>query len=300
MHKKGYEWDFSEMLIELPGRDSIQRIEGILNNEIGKLNLNVRVGKEKISESETVCNVFILGLHTHKIRLIGKEKEKIISQKLPRIAIIIDDIGYDRELALLFMDLGLPMSFSVLPMAPHTLDIANEAGKRGCELLLHLPMEPRNYPELDPGPGSLLTTMGEDEIIKLVNGHIGRVPGIKGVNNHMGSYFTERYDKMKIVLKEVKRHHLFYVDSRTTRRTVAFDLAKEMGIPGAKKNVFIDNELSLKSLRYQMERMMGIARYSGSAVGIGHPHRETLKILREYMGQLKNDFEVVPVSELVS
>ena len=116
----------------------------------------------------------------------------------------------------------------------------------------------------------------------------------------MGSYFTERYDKMTLVLSELKKRNLFYIDSRTTSRTVAFELAKKMGVPVAKKSVFLDNDLSLKAIKVQMERLLGIARYSGTAVGIGHPHKETLRVLNEYLDQLKSDFRVVPVSELVN
>ena len=115
----------------------------------------------------------------------------------------------------------------------------------------------------------------------------------------MGSSFSERYDKMKIVLREIKKHDLFYVDSRTTNRTVAFKLAREMGIPAAEKSLFLDNDLSDEAIRYQLERLMGMARYSGEAVGIGHPHKEMLEILYEYLDKLKTDFRVVPVSELV-
>jgi polysaccharide deacetylase 2 family uncharacterized protein YibQ len=219
---------------------------------------------------------------------------------LPKIAIIIDDIGYDTDLAVSFMDYDLPLSLSVLPLAPYRNDIVKKANERGCELLLHLPMEPKDYPQLDPGPGALLTDMGEEELRKIINDHIKKVPGLKGVNHHMGSYFSENYQKMKIVIGELKKQDLFYVDSRTTNRTVAYEVAKEMGVPAAKKSVFLDNDLSREAISYQLERLMAIARYSGESVGIGHPHKETLEILYEYLDKLKTEFIVVPVSELVS
>jgi polysaccharide deacetylase 2 family uncharacterized protein YibQ len=160
-------------------------------------------------------------------------------------------------------------------------------------------MEPKDYPDLNPGTGAVLTNMDERRIRKTINNDIDQVPGIRGVNHHMGSKFTERSDKMKIVLKELKRRNLFYLDSRTTNLTVAYDLAKDMGIPAANKDVFLDNDLSSKAIRFQMERLLGIARYSGVAIGIGHPHKETLDVLKEYEGILKTKFKVVPVAELV-
>ena len=104
---------------------------------------------------------------------------------------------------------------------------------------------------------------------------------------------------MKDVLDEVKRHDLYYIDSRTTDRTVAFKVARELGVPAAEKKWFIDNDLSEKVLKFQMDRLLGFARYSGSAIGIGHPHPETLSILKAYTEQLLINYEVVPVSELV-
>jgi polysaccharide deacetylase 2 family uncharacterized protein YibQ len=159
-------------------------------------------------------------------------------------------------------------------------------------------MEPKDYPDLNPGPGAVLTNMDERRIRKTINNDIDQVPGIRGVNHHMGSKFTERSEKMKIVLRELKRHNLFYLDSRTTNLTVAYNLAKDMGVPAARKDVFLDNDLSSKAIGFQMERLLGISRYSGIAIGIGHPHKETLDVLKEYAGILKKEFKVVPVSEL--
>ena len=116
----------------------------------------------------------------------------------------------------------------------------------------------------------------------------------------MGSSFTESYVKMSVVLKEIKKWGLYYVDSRTTTRTVAYDAAKKIGVPTAKKSLFLDNDLEKTAIAYQMERLLSIARYSGSAVGIGHPHHETLEVLNNYKGKLEKGFRVVPVSSLVN
>jgi len=167
-------------------------------------------------------------------------------------------------------------------------------------LLLHLPMEPKGYPRLKPGPGALLIDMGTKEINKIIGASVKQIPGLRGVNHHMGSNFTERADKMSLVLTEIKKRKLFYVDSRTTIKTVAYNQAKKMGVPVAKKSVFLDHDLSSKAIKFQFERLLGMARYSGTAVGIGHPHKETLQILKEYLDRLKKEYNVVPVSELVS
>ena len=105
---------------------------------------------------------------------------------------------------------------------------------------------------------------------------------------------------MAIVLSEIKKRNLFYIDSRTTSKTVAFELAKKMGVPVASRSVFLDNDLSPKATRFQMERLLGIARHTGRAIGIGHPNRATLKLLKDYLPKLKKEVNVVPVSDQVS
>jgi polysaccharide deacetylase 2 family uncharacterized protein YibQ len=186
-----------------------------------------------------------------------------------------------------------------LPSSVYAKDIAEKAREKGFEVILHLPMEPKNYPAVNPGPDALLTKMDEKEIRAIMGKDLKKVPGVSGVNNHMGSYFTEREDKMTYVLRELKKRGLFYLDSRTTSNSVGFRLAGNMGVPAAKKSVFLDNDLSSKAVKYQVERLIGMARYSGEAIGIGHPHEMTVDVLKDYAGILNKEFKVVPVSELV-
>lgn len=299
--KKGHhEWEFTELIIRLKDKDSMLRLERAMNDALIKFRPKIDIQNQRLSGRERVCNMYSLGLYTHKVRLIKKEDKREKSHDLPKIAIIIDDMGYNKNLAYSFMDMNLPLCFSVLPLAPYTETIVAEARKRGRELLLHLPMEPKGYPGIDPGPGALLMDMEAEEVKTRVDYLVKKIPGLKGVNHHMGSSYTERLDKMEIILKELKKRNLFYVDSRTTNRTVAFEAARKLGVPVAKKNLFLDHEPSPHAIRLQMERLLGIARYSGTAVGIGHPQKETLGVIYEYLEKLKNDFEVVPVSELVS
>jgi len=299
-YEKGYSWDFTELLIKLLKRNSVQQLDKIINFELSQLKPKINCKTEYLSQREIVCHIYALGFYTHKIRLICEEYQKAVHQDLPKIAIIIDDLGYDNDIAISFGQLDLPISLSVLPLAPYTKSIVNEANKRGYELILHLPMEPKNYPYLNPGPGALLTKMDENEIRNTIRDHLKRMSGVRGVNNHMGSYFTERDDKMTIVLKELKKRNLFFIDSRTTSQTVAFGLAKKIGVPVANRSVFLDNNLSPKAIRFQMERLLGIARHSGTAVGIGHPYKETLRVLKSYLQTLKTDVKVVYVSKLAS
>jgi polysaccharide deacetylase 2 family uncharacterized protein YibQ len=295
----GHDWDFTELLINVSNRHSALRLEKCIDEQLKLLSPQITCKTTEVKGREIVCHVSALGMNTHRIRLIYEGLEERSYEGLPRIALIIDDLGYDRDMAICFFQLDLPLTFSVLPMAPHSDTIVQEANRRGRELMLHLPMEPKNYPSLNPGPGALLTDMDETEIKRTLEDHLSRVAGSRGVNHHMGSYFTERKDKMGIVLRELKKRNLFYIDSRTTKETVALEMAKRMGLPSARRHVFLDNELSPRRIRFQMERLLGMAKRSGTAIGIAHPHKETLQVIKEYRHRLEKNVKVIPASELV-
>ena len=132
----------------------------------------------------------------------------------------------------------------------------------------------------------------------MVDDHLRSIPGVRGVNNHMGSRFTELEDEMAVVMSELKRRHLFYLDSKTSGQSVALRLAKRMGVPATSRSVFLDNDLSPKSIKFQIERLLGIARNTGYAIGICHPHKETLRCLQDSLQRLKSNARIVPASDL--
>jgi polysaccharide deacetylase 2 family uncharacterized protein YibQ len=297
--KRKEDWDLRELLLNVPDRHAALGLQECINAQLKPLGPQISFKTVEVGDREIVCHVSAMGLNTHRIRLIYAGREQKSYEGLPRIALIIDDLGYDLDLAISFFQLDLPLTFSVLPIAPHTESIVQEARRRGRELMLHLPMEPKNYPALNPGPGALLTEMDETEIRDTLVAHLSRIEGSRGVNHHMGSRFTERNDKMGIVLRELKKRNLFYIDSRTTKETVALRMATDMGLPAGRRHVFLDNELSPKHIRFQVERLLGMARRSGTAIGIAHPHKETLQVLKEYKHRMGNGVKMVPASELV-
>jgi hypothetical protein len=137
-------------------------------------------------------------------------------------------------------------------------------------------------------------------IFEVLDRDLSEIPFAAGVNNHMGSRFTESEEKMTIVLAELKRRGLYFIDSRTTASSVAFKVARKMALRTARRDVFLDNSLSGKAIKRQMERLLSLARHRGWAIGIGHPHKETLRLLETYQATLNNETEMVPVSELVN
>ncbi len=299
-HGNGSFWDFTELLIKCPDASSASRLERTISLGLSALEAKIRLRNERDPDGRIICHVFAEGFYTHKIDIVSDSQHPTIDDVRPKLAIIIDDLGYNSKIASSFIQLGLPLSFSVLPHAPFTKRIAAQVNQEGCELILHLPMEPRNFPSVKPGPGALFLSMDECEILRILDQNLGEVQGVQGVNNHMGSLFTEDEGKMLIVLKELKRRNLFFVDSRTTSDTVGFELAKKIGLPTAGRSVFLDNDLSWKAIKIQTERLCNMARHTGFAIGIGHPHKETLEVLEEYCSKINAEFHVVPVSELLS
>lgn len=217
----------------------------------------------------------------------------------PRIAIIIDDIGYDRVIAKKILDLGKPITLSIFPYSPHGQDIAAEAASRGIEIMMHLPMEPVEYPSINPGPGVLLTSMSRGRFIHQLNKNISMLSTIKGVNNHMGSRLTASSTHVYQVLSVLKKNNLFFIDSLTTGRSRCDTIARILQIPFATRDVFLDHVLDENVIRGQFIRLLHIANSYGEAVGIGHPHQVTYRILREMLPIFEDRVDLVPASDIV-
>ncbi|MFO7707611.1 MAG: divergent polysaccharide deacetylase family protein [Desulfobacterales bacterium] len=220
-------------------------------------------------------------------------------KKRPRLAIIIDDLGYDRQLAEKLIGLNAPLTVAILPNSPHQVAIARLAHERGLEVMLHLPMEPVEYPEINPGPGALLASMGPDDLLLTLEKNLKAVPHTQGVNNHMGSRLTASSEPMYQVFSVLKRHGLYFVDSRTTDESVCRPSARLFQLPFAQRDVFLDHAHDLTSIRKQLRELVRVAQRKGEAVGIAHPHPNTYQVLREELPALQQQVEIVPASRLV-
>ncbi len=216
-----------------------------------------------------------------------------------RVALVIDDLGRRVQDVVELSELGVPLSFGVLPFETRTHEVVNELGRRGAEMLLHLPMQPRT--EADPGPGALRSGMSSAELEAATRWALGAVGGARGVNNHMGSELSADPESMRAILGVLAEHDLFYLDSRTSPDSVGYSLALEMGLAAAERQVFLDAEAGPEAIRGQFRRLLQLARDRGAAVAIGHPHADTLAVLREEIPQaLAAGFEFVPVSSLTN
>lgn len=217
----------------------------------------------------------------------------------PRVAIVIDDMGLGMKPLRDLLEMDAAISVAVLPFLPHSKDTAEQAHIKGRDVLLHLPMEPKDSDNNDPGKGALFTNMSEAQVAYEVKRGIDAVPYIKGINNHMGSKFTEDEKLMRVALAAVKANNLFFLDSKTTGKSVAYRVAKEMDIKAASRQVFLDNEEDVDYTKAQILKLIEIAKKRGSAIAIGHPHPSTIAALKQMLPRLKKDVDIVAVSSLI-
>ena len=220
-------------------------------------------------------------------------------KSLPLVAIIIDDLGYDKKLAEKFSRLKAKITFSILPHSPHQKSIAQLTSHNGLETMLHLPMEPIEFPNVDPGPGALLTSMSPDDLVRQLEENLKAVPGVKGVNNHMGSKMTATSSSIYQIFTVLKKRNLYFVDSRTSPQTLCKPSARLFQIPFAQRDIFIDHRQEARFIRRQLKELIRIAQHNGYAVGIGHPHLLTYEILREMLPELQKSVQLVPASDIV-
>lgn len=225
--------------------------------------------------------------------------EKREATPLPLVALIIDDLGYDRKIANKFIELDVPLTFAVLPESPFRTKISGRAQAKGIELMLHLPMEPEEYPAINPGPGALLASMAPDQLIQQLNRDLDSIPNVKGVNNHMGSRMTKNSDQMRQIFSVLKQRGLFYVDSRTTAETLCRPSAQLLQVPFAERDVFIDHEPDPAFIRKQLDHLVRRAQRQGYAIGIGHPHLSTYEVLQQALPELLKAVELVPASRII-
>jgi len=203
------------------------------------------------------------------------------------VAVIVDDMGNSMHEADALLAIGVPITFSIIPGFAKGKEVAEAAHRKGGEVMLHIPMEPKGYQQKPFEKNGLLLALSNEEIDKRMAGYLGVVPYVVGANNHMGSRFTEDRPKMLIVLSVLKGKGMFFIDSKTTPASVGDRVAREIGVPTAARNVFLDNEQDVAAIQAQLEKLAAMALKTGSAIGICHPHKATLQALAATLPVLK-------------
>lgn len=250
-----------------------------------------------------VWDISIDGLPTHRLNLPpgAQRPEAPAPPKTAakgRLAIVIDDMGEDVAIAHELAKLGVPVAFSIWPDSGHHAEVLKIGKAAGREILIHLPMQPKGYPKVDPGPHPLLVTMTADQVKAAVVRAAKRVPGAIGINNHMGSQFTQSAAGMHAALSAMREEGLFFLDSRTTAETVGVAEAKKLGLRVLERDVFLDNDQNVPAIVKQLRRAEAVAKDHGHAIAIGHPHKQTLAALKQWLKEKDPAVHVVALSSL--
>jgi uncharacterized protein len=215
----------------------------------------------------------------------------------PRIAIVLDDWGYNTKNVDAVTAIGAPLTLSVLPALPYSTAIAEKAHAKGFEVIMHMPMEPKAKMRLELL--TLYVSMSDEEIRDTFNKALKSVPYASGINNHEGSKATEDIKLMGTLFGELKQRGMFFLDSLVTNDSAGEYLAGKMGIRFVKRSIFLDNESSHTYIKKQFEKAVSIAQKSGEAVVIGHDRPNTIAVLGEVVPKLDaRGIDVVPVSVL--
>ena len=217
-----------------------------------------------------------------------------------RLAIIIDDMGSSMEEARSLADIGVPLTFSIIPGLHSYREVASFAASHGIETMIHIPMQPKEWPQRRLEANGLLLSMDDDAVRGRLEEFMRDIPGAVGANNHMGSEYTEHGEKMRVVLEELKSRGLFFIDSVTTAGTTGLRLAREMGVRSERRNVFLDNEQNEAYILGQLNQAVRVARRTGAGIAICHPHPATIRALTALLPGLEQQgITLVPASRLV-
>jgi polysaccharide deacetylase 2 family uncharacterized protein YibQ len=202
----------------------------------------------------------------------------------PKITLVIDDIGYSKKLSDDLFSIKEPVTMAILPQLTFSNYFAEEGKKRGFETILHLPLEPESKIE-DPGPGVITVDMNAKEVEETLQKDLDSVPGVVGINNHMGSLATQDPKLMKALCEKLKKRHLFFLDSYTLASSVAFETAQKTGVNAFKRNVFIDNEGD--DIKARILEAAQFAKENGYVIAIGHMKPNTIRAIKEVIPELK-------------
>ena len=218
----------------------------------------------------------------------------------PVLSLVVDDLGYSFENGKAAIDLDGDHTYAILPGATYSQRLAQHAHELNKEVILHLPMQSINSTAAHE-PNALNEAMDEDELTGNVHSLLELIPFIRGVNNHMGSHLTEFDFFMRPVMDSIRSYNpsLYFLDSRTSPRSVAYSQARDAGLSSISRDIFLDNEPNPEAIRLQYNIWLTRARELGSAIAIGHPYANTLAVLQQNLPEAQQDFVFMRISKLI-
>ena len=236
---------------------------------------------------------------------ISIPKEKIPEEgagfrSSPQLALIIDDGGYNMENFKEMLGIGKPLTYAILPFTPHAREAALLAYRDGSEVMLHLPMEPKNGEQYSLEKNTVRTGMDSKRVQKILEDALKQVPHVRGINNHMGSKATEDPQVMEALMQVLKKEGLYFIDSNTSFQTLGPEMARKAGVASRRNDQFIDREKKIEAIKNAIRLAMRKAKQEGRAVAIGHPHPLTARAIKEMISEIeKEGIRLVFASEVV-
>lgn len=215
-----------------------------------------------------------------------------------KLAIVIDDVGYRPQTENQVLAMPATISVAVLPNAPHAREMATKAHNAGHEVLIHLPMAPLSKQPLEKD--TLRPEMSQEEVARIIQDAVTKVPFAVGLNNHMGSAMTSSLPGMEKVMQALSRYNFYFLDSMTIGNSQAMRAASGTGVKVIKRKVFLDDTQNEADIRVQFNRAIQLARRNGSAIAIGHPHPSTVRVLQQMLYNLPPDITLVRPSSLLN
>ena len=336
--KDNISWEFKEIVIQAPQKLSQKEVKETLGESFSKV--PGLEGEFKEGASSITAILTINDIETHRIKfnfkpppgkqkIVKKESEETTketkkvedqdkkSAKLeehiqeykqsatvkPKVVIIVDDIGMSKSSIDKLLQIQAPLTIAVLPNLPHSEYAANEAHKKGREVMLHLPMEPKEssgYTAVDAGEDALIVGLPKSEIQRRIDKNLSSIPHIQGVNNHMGSKFMESEELLELVMKEIKAKDLYFVDSMTSGASMGSEAASKYGVRSAERDIFLDDASKGSAyVKSQLKHLVKVSQKKGYAIGICHPYPGTVKALSEMIPQMQEEVEIASMSTLL-
>lgn len=220
----------------------------------------------------------------------------------PKISFVVDDLGDNSIIAKQIINLPATLTLAFLPHTPHAKKLSSIAANQGHEVIMHLPMEAFTRPDL-LGPGAIFSNMTQVQLIQTFLASAESIPNLIGFNNHMGSLLTQSDEKMTWLMEMAKQKDWYFLDSKTSEDSVAQTIAKQTGLATIGRDIFLDHYTDANPLNevlsQQLQRAKKIALRQGQVVIICHPYPETLAFLKAQLPKLKQDFELVKISNLL-
>jgi polysaccharide deacetylase 2 family uncharacterized protein YibQ len=303
-HNGKVDWQQIEVVVALNESQSLSSLGKRLRENLTIPAVTIKEDRRNDGDSvsELRLSVYYDKLAIYQMLLRQKrllsvpEKEE---EERPRIALVVDDVGYDVERALDLFQLHRPLTISIFPVLPHSRHIAEIAHQMGYEIMIHLPME--TDANLRHNPGYLMPEMGQNEFCSVLEKDLDSVPYVVGVNNHQGSKMTRDSVAMARLMQYLAKRNVFFIDSRTASDSVAYQVAKRFGLRAAENDMFLDNEKDVDYIKGRIELLMKEAERKGKAIGICHVHPASIQALQEMFPVIdERKIKLVYASELVN